>query len=100
MLIQRVLRRVGRAAIAGTMLLALSSATVAAHRITVTPNGNGDGFGPRPISRAWAQAHCNAMSPFHIAESSKGVVQFLPAEALPCNPVANPGGQTHPHSGD
>ena len=87
---------VWRAVAAAALLFAVSTAGAAAHSITVTPNGNGEGFGPRPISKGWAQAHCNAASPGHIADASNGVVQFLPAGALPCPPVANPGGQVHP----
>lgn len=100
MLIQGTVKRVARAVMASAMLLALSSATVAAHQVVITPNGNGDGFGPLPISKVWAQAHCNASSPSHIADSSKGVVQFLPASPKPCDPIANPGGQIHPHADD
>jgi hypothetical protein len=89
-------RTVYRAATAALLAAALASGTAAAHSITVTPNGNGDGFGPRQISKAWAQAHCHAASPGHIAESSGGVVQFLPAGALACPAFPNPGGQVHP----
>ncbi|MCZ7554683.1 MAG: OsmC family protein [Anaerolineales bacterium] len=42
-----------------------------------------------------AQAHCHAASPAIISEASNGVVQFLPAGALPCPAVPNPGGQIH-----
>jgi hypothetical protein len=77
------------------MMLVLSVGTAAAHTQTVTPNGNGDDF-TKPISKAWAQAHCNAQSPAIVADASGGVVQFLPAGALPCPAVPNPGGQTHP----
>jgi hypothetical protein len=85
-----------RAAAGIAVLLALSATNVTAHSITVTPSGEGDGFGPRPISKAWAQAHCNAASPGLVADASSGVVQFLPAGALTCPAVANPGGQVHP----
>jgi len=88
------LSRLAAALLAATMLLALGAATAAGHSQTVTPNGNGDGF-TRPISKPWAQAHCHAGSPAIVAERSNGVVQFLPASALPCPAVANPGGQIH-----
>jgi hypothetical protein len=87
---------VWRAGAAAALLLAASAGGAAAHSITVTPNGDGEGFGPRPISKAWAQAHCNAASPGHIASTSDGVVQFQPPGALDCPAVANPGGQVHP----
>jgi hypothetical protein len=94
MLFHRSISRVARALLTATMLLALSAATAAAHSQTVTPNGNGAGFS-RPISKPWAQAHCHAASPAIVAERSNGVVQFLPAAALPCPAVPNPGGQVH-----
>lgn len=75
-------------------MLALSAGAAAAHTQTVDPNGNGDGF-TRPISKAWAQAHCNAASPAVVSAASNGVVAFNPGAALPCPPVANPGGQIH-----
>ena len=87
-------RLLARSALVATMTLALFAGTVAAHSQTVTPNGNGEGF-TKPISNAWAQAHCNAQSPSIVAERSKGVVQFNPAAALPCPLVENPGGQIH-----
>lgn len=96
MLLHGLVRRVARASLIGTLLVVLTATAVAAHSITVTPNGNADGFGPRPISRPWAQAHCNANSPSHIAESSNGIVQFTPADALPCPAIENRGGQVHP----
>lgn len=88
-------RLLARSALVATMTLALFAGTVAAHRQTVTPHGNGEGFQLRPISNAWAQAHCNARSPSIVGERSKGVVQFIPAEAMACPPVPNPGGQIH-----
>jgi len=82
-------------ALAGASLLALFAAgTALGHSQAVDPNGNGDGF-TKPISNAWAQAHCHAASPAVVSEASNGVVQFLPAGALPCPPVPNPGGQIH-----
>jgi hypothetical protein len=84
-----------RALLLASTMLVLSVGTAAAHTQTVTPNGNGDGF-TKPISKSWAQAHCNAQSPVIVADASGGVVQFLPAAALPCPAVPNPGGQIHP----
>lgn len=78
----KITRLVARAAVVATMLLALGAGSVAAHRQTVTPNGNGDGRTDEPISRTWAMAHCNSAAPLLIAEASKGVVQFTPAEAF------------------
>ncbi len=70
---------IARAAGMATMLLALGAATVAAHSQTVNPVGNGDGFTNRPISRSWAQAHCNAAAPLIVADASNEVVKFSPA---------------------
>jgi hypothetical protein len=74
-------RRTARAALAAAMLLALTATTAAAHRQTVDPNGNGEGF-TKPISNPWAMAHCKAASPLLIADASNGVVQFTPAQAF------------------
>jgi hypothetical protein len=83
-------------AIAGASLLALLVAGSAlAHTQTVNPKGNGEGFSDRPISKPWAQAHCNAASPALVGEASGGVVQFKPPTALACPAVPNPGGQVH-----
>jgi hypothetical protein len=78
----RILNRAARAAAIAATLLALGTASVAAHMQTVNPNGNADGFGPTPISNPWAMAHCQAAAPLHIAETSNGVVQFTPARAF------------------
>lgn len=83
-----------RAAILAAALSVVGAAAASAHSQTVNPNGNGDGF-TKPISNAWAQAHCNAASPSLVFEASNGVVAFNPAAALPCPAVANPGGQVH-----
>lgn len=67
-----------------------------AHSQTVDPPG---AVGPTvtgPISRPFAQAHCNAASPGVVWEASNSVVVFTPAAQLPCQPIANPGGQVHP----
>ncbi len=77
-------------------LLTLASASaLLAHSQIVTPPPADDPVVMGPISNPWAQAHCNAASPAIVADRSKGVVQFLPAAALPCPAVANPGGQVH-----
>ena len=81
-------------ALAG-MLTLVSATSLLAHSQVVTP-ASGDVSGVSgPISNPWAQAHCNAASPAIVADRSNGVVQFLPAAALPCPAVANPGGQVH-----
>jgi hypothetical protein len=72
---------------------------MAAHSQIVTPPGADDPAVSGPISRGWAQAHCNAESPSVVAERSGGVVQFLPGTALPCPETANPGGHVHPLAG-
>jgi hypothetical protein len=94
----RSTRRLAWALLGSIMLLGLGTAQVAAHSQTVDPNGNGDGF-TKPISNAWAQAHCNSSAPAVVADASNGVVRFNPAAALPCPAVANPGGQVHPGAG-
>lgn len=71
-----------RAAGAAAAMLALSAGAAAAHSQTVDPNGSGDGFVNRPISRPWAMAHCQAASPLLVADASGGVVQFNPARAF------------------
>ena len=78
-----------------SMLTLLSVGSLLAHSQVVTPAGQGEAVVSGPISNPWAQAHCNAASPAIIADRSNGVVQFLPAAALPCPLVANPGGQIH-----
>ncbi len=98
MTIHRSLKPAARAVVTAMMLLALGATSVAAHSQTVDPQGNGDGFS-KPISNAWAQAHCNSSAPAVVGTASKGVVRFSPAEALPCPAVANPGGQVHPGAG-
>jgi hypothetical protein len=88
------IQRLVRALLAGSLMALLIGGSALAHSQTVNPNGNGEGFA-KPISKAWAQAHCHAASPALVSEASNGVVQFLPAAALPCPAVTNPGGQTH-----
>lgn len=80
---------------AALILTAASAPAALGHSQKVTPPGVGEAVVDGPISNPWAQAHCNASSPAIVAERSNGVVQFLPATALPCPPIANPGGQVH-----
>ena len=98
MTLHRSRTRAASAVLAATMLLALGATSVAAHSQTVNPNGNGDGF-TKPISKPFAQAHCNSAAPKVVAEASDGVVLFSPAAALPCPAIPNPGGQVHPGAG-
>lgn len=92
--LRRSIQRFVRALVGASLLALLTAGSALAHIQSVNPNGNGEGF-TRPISNPWAQAHCNAASPALVSEASKGVVQFLPAAALPCPAVPNPGGQVH-----
>jgi hypothetical protein len=77
------------------LLTLMSASALLAHSQVVTPPSSDEPVVSGPISNPWAQAHCNAASPAIIADRSNGVVQFLPAAALPCPAVANPGGQVH-----
>ena len=78
-----------------SMLTLMSAGSLLAHSQVVTPPGADEPVVSGPISNRWAQAHCNAASPAIVADRSGGVVQFLPAAALPCPLVENPGGQIH-----
>ena len=78
-----------------SMLTLMSAGSLLAHSQVVTPAGQDEAVVSGPISNRWAQAHCNAASPAIVADRSNGVVQFLPAAALPCPLVENPGGQIH-----
>jgi len=84
-----------RALAAAVVVLALSAGGLLAHSQTVTPPGRGEAVVSGPISNPWAQAHCNAASPAIVTDASNGVVRFMPAAALPCPAVPNPGGQVH-----
>lgn len=89
------IRRIATSVATATLLFALTVASVAAHSQTVDPNGNGQGF-TKPISNAWAQAHCNARSPEVLATTAEHAANsFSPPGALPCPLVPNPGGQIH-----
>lgn len=77
------------------LLLAASAASALGHSQIVQPPSKSDAIVSGPISKPWAQAHCHAASPGLVAGRSNGVVQFLPAAALPCPAVPNPGGQVH-----
>lgn len=92
--LRRSIERVAQALLGASLAALLIAGPALAHSQTVDPNGNGDGF-TKPISRAWAQAHCHAASPALVGEASNGVVEFNPPTALPCPAVPNPGGQIH-----
>jgi hypothetical protein len=92
--LRRSIKLFVRALLGASLLTLLTAASAMGHTQTVNPNGNGEGFA-KPISNPWAQAHCHAASPALVGEASNGVVQFLPAAALPCPAVPNPGGQIH-----
>ena len=91
---RRSIQRFVHALLGASLLALLIAGSALAHTQTVNPNGAGEGF-TKPISKAWAQAHCHAASPALVNEASNGVVQFLPAGALPCPTMPNPGGQIH-----
>lgn len=88
------LRRLGLSA-STTLLLLSAAGPVAAHSQTVVPPSKDAPVVSGPISNPWAQAHCHAASPAIVADRSNGVVSFLPAGALPCPAVPNPGGEVH-----
>ncbi len=93
--LRQSVQRVVGSLLGASLLVLLTASLTLAHTQTVSPNGNGEGFMNRPISKPWAQAHCNAASPARVGEASGGVVQFKPPTALACDPVPNPGGQAH-----
>jgi hypothetical protein len=95
-LARRALTRIAAAAAAITLVAVGSVAVASAHSQTVTPPGQDGPTVTGPISKSWAQAHCNSNAPSVVALASGGVVVFSPAAALPCPPVENPGGQIHP----
>jgi hypothetical protein len=96
-MIRGITARATIGAAGATLLLASSGGLAFAHTQTVTPRGlGGEEVVTGPISKNWAQAHCNAASPAIVTEASGGVMVFTPDEALPCPPVENPGGQVHP----
>jgi hypothetical protein len=94
------LRRKTKHALAAAVtmaFLALAGANAAyAHSQTVTPPSKDTPVVTGPISKPYAQAHCNSNAPATVAEASNRVVVFTPAGALPCPPIPNPGGQVHP----
>jgi hypothetical protein len=94
-MIRGITARAAIGAVGATLLLASSGGLAFAHTQTVTPPGLGDDVVSGPISKGWAQAHCQSNAPAVVAEASDGVVAFLPVSAL-CLPVENPGGQVHP----
>lgn len=76
---------------------ALAPGVASAHSQTVQPPGQDSPTVQGPISKPWAQAHCNAQAPFAVAASG-GVVVFLPVGNFTSCPAPNPGGQVHPGS--
>lgn len=93
-------RSVGRTtlpAVAAMITLMLAAPPpAAAHRQIVTPPSKDEPVVDKPISNAWAQAHCSAASPEVLGTDS--VVGFAPYAALPCPAVPNPGGQVNPQT--
>lgn len=90
------LRRTIVATAGGSLLVLAAAGSVLAHSQIVQPPSHDDPVVIGPISKAWAQAHCNASAPAIVADRSDGVVRFLPGAALPCPAIANPGGHVHP----
>jgi hypothetical protein len=91
---RRVLVKTGSAAAVALAALAFGSPHVGAHSQIVQPPSKDEPVVQKPISNAWAQAHCRAASPEVLG--TEHVVGFAPFQALPCPPVENPGGQVHP----
>lgn len=90
------LRRTIVATASGSLLVLAVAGSALAHSQVVQPPSHDEPVVSGPISRAWAQAHCNAAAPAVVADASDGVVRFRPGTALPCPLIANPGGQIHP----
>lgn len=91
---RRHVRRLVAGILSIVAVMALGVASVAAHTMTLDPPAGTGGFTNEPISKPWAQAHCNAQSPAIVSDASGGVVAFNPPTALPCpHTVTNPGGQ-------
>lgn len=90
------LRRTIVATAGGSLLVLTAAGSALGHSQIVQPPSHDDPIVSGPISKAWAQAHCNAAAPAVVAERSGGVVRFTPGTALPCAAIANPGGQVHP----
>lgn len=77
-------RPIRRAAFMAGVLLALSAGAVSAHSQTIDPNGNGP-TRTKPVSRAWAQAHCHAESPLILATTAVHAANsFSPTGFLLC----------------
>lgn len=76
--------RLGTALVTATIVAVTATASAAAHSQTIDPNGNGP-TRTKPVSRAWAQAHCNARSPEILATTAAHAANsFTPAASLPC----------------
>jgi hypothetical protein len=91
------LARASLPAAVATIVLALAAPPAGAHTQIVTPPSKDEPVVQGPISKPWAQAHCNAAAPEVLGSDS--VVGFAPYQALPCPPASNPGGQVHPDAG-
>lgn len=94
--VSRSARRLGVAAAIVVLTAAAGASGALAHSQTVSPPGQDDPTVTGPISKPYAQAHCNSNAPAIVAEASDGVVVFSPPAPLPCPAIENPGGQVHP----
>ena len=90
------LRRTIVATASSSLLVLVAAVSVLGHSQIVQPPSHDEPVVVGPISKAWAQAHCNSAAPATVANASDGVVRFLPGAALPCPANPNPGGQVHP----
>lgn len=90
------LRRTILATASSSLLVLVAAGSVFGHSQIVQPPSHDEPVVSGPISKAWAQAHCNSAAPATVADASGGVVRFLPGVALTCPAIANPGGQVHP----
>ncbi len=91
-----MIRRTITALLTGIAITVAAGGPAGAHGQVVQPPAHEEPVVSGPISKAWAQAHCNAASPGIVSDASNGVVAFPPGAALPCPDIANPGGQVHP----
>lgn len=90
------LRRTIVATASSSLLVLVAAGSVLGHSQVVQPPSHDEPVIVGPISKAWAQAHCNSAAPATVGTASDGVVRFLPGAALPCPAITNPGGQVHP----
>lgn len=85
------MRKIVATAAASALALAFAG-PASAHALIVTPPGQAGAVVSQGVSQPYAQAHCHAQSPAELS-NSPAAAQFTPGAALPCPPVANPGGQ-------